>query len=94
MVKIVEKQKFPMGELLITSSATSSLAGKELIASLARHLCGDWGDVDEDTRNRNEMALRNNERLFSQFRTRQGITFQIITTRGRSATAIMLPEDE
>jgi len=37
--------RFPMGRLLITSGASAALCSDDVLEALARHLCGDWGNV-------------------------------------------------
>ena len=60
---------------------------------LARHLAGDWGNVDEDDRKENEFSLEHGFRLLSSYATPRGTKFWIITEHDRSVTTILLPEE-
>lgn len=85
--------KFPIGQVVITRNALDTLDAEDVHRSLARHHLGDWGDVDEQDRQENEISLRDGFRLLSVYRDRNGIKFWIITEADRSATAVILPED-
>jgi hypothetical protein len=60
---------------------------------LHRHLCGDWGALDELDRRRNEAALKSGDRLFSSYPVAPGLTLWIITEGDRSVTTLMLPDE-
>ena len=61
--------------------------------ALARHVAGDWGEVDTHDRAANEHALVNGERLLSVYQTRAGTRFFIITEWDRQYTTVMLPQE-
>ena len=84
---------FPLGRLLATPGALAAVSGDEITEALDRHLRGDWGDVCEKDRQRNNAAVRTGERLLSAFHTQSGQKFWIITERDRSATTVLLPEE-
>ena len=88
-----EPMCFPLGEVVITRAALDSVPAPEVQAALARHAAGDWGDVSDDDRQENELALREGLRLFSVYRGQRGTKFWIITEADRSATTVLLPED-
>ena len=85
--------KFPPGTIVATPNALESVSSKEMDIALARHLQGDWGEVDEEDRHENEISLENGFRLLSVYRTSAGIKFWIITEADRSVTTVLLPED-
>lgn len=58
-----------------------------------RHQSGDWGDVCEEDKQANEMALANSSRLLSAYHTRTGVKLWVITEWDRSATTVLLPEE-
>jgi hypothetical protein len=66
----------------------TSMAG----ALLARHLRGDWGDLDDHDRAVNAAALRDGARLLSAYKTPRGEVW-IITEADRSATTLLLPDE-
>lgn len=84
---------FPLGRILATPGAVEAVPQAELLAAIARHASGDWGDVDEDDRNANDAALRDGARLLSAYRTEAGVKFWIITEADRSTTTVLLPEE-
>ena len=84
---------FPPGQIVITRNALNSLEQTDVYASLARHLRGDWGDVDEEDRQTNDQALTHGARLLSVYHAANGTKFWIITEADRSVTTILLPDD-
>ena len=69
------------------------LSRMDLAQAFARHLAGDWGEVDAEDWERNEQALAHNERLLSRYTTNDGIVHWVITEADRSATTVLLPEE-
>lgn len=61
---------------------------------LARHLGGDWGDLSNDDRRRNNAALKSGkDRLFSAYQVSPELKLWIITEGDRSATTLLLPSE-
>ena len=85
--------KFLLGRLVATPNALAHIPNDEIISSLSRHVRGDWGDLGDEDKNTNECALLHGGRLFSAYRSTQGIRFWIITEWDRSVTTVLLPED-
>lgn len=85
--------KFPLGRLVATPNAISSLSQDDTLNALNRHRVGDWGDVCEEDRQANERALIEGARLLSVYHGVSGVKFWIITEADRSATTVLLPED-
>jgi len=66
--------------------------------SLNRHVKGDWGDVDEEDKQTNDQALKQDTRLLSAYNDdrfpKYGVaTIWIITEADRSATTILFPDE-
>jgi hypothetical protein len=66
--------------------------------SLNRHVKGDWGDVDEEDKQTNDNALKQDTRLLSAYNDdrfpKNGVaTIWIITEADRSATTILFPDE-
>ncbi|MDP2728885.1 MAG: hypothetical protein Q8O55_00155 [Dehalococcoidales bacterium] len=71
--------------------------------SLSRHVKGDWGDVDDEDKQTNDQALKQDTRLLSAYSPREGgdgrfpkhgvATIWIITEADRSATTILFPDE-
>ncbi len=66
--------------------------------SLNRHVKGDWGDVDDEDKQTNDLALKEGTRLLSAYNDdcfpQHGVaTIWIITEADRSATTILFPDE-
>ena len=93
MTLIIAQGKFWAGRIVITPGAQSKVSEDDALECLARHVAGDWGDLDENDRKENDLALEYGFRLFSRYVTPGGTTFWIITEHDRSVTTILLPEE-
>ncbi len=84
-----------MGRVVATPAALELLGrcGKAPGEYLARHLAGDWGDLDRHDRRENERALGTGARLFSAYAVSPLNTLWIITEADRSSTCLLLPEE-
>lgn len=86
---------FPLGQTLATPGALGALgqAGESPLGYLARHVRGDWGDVDTQDWQANDDALRDGDRLFSAYTLSTQERMWIITEADRSSTTLLLPEE-
>jgi hypothetical protein len=95
------QQKFRLGTLVITPGANEALekAQQSPFEFLARHVTGDWGILDENDKQQNEMAISSEgnfekqDRVFSAYTTKLGQKLWIITEADRSSTCILLPDE-
>ena len=92
--------KFNPGHLLATPAALEAIetAGQRPADFLNRHLLGEWGDVPEEDRRRNDEATRDGSRLLSAYITSRGERLWVITEAAddegrRSSTTVLLPEE-
>jgi hypothetical protein len=60
---------------------------------LARHVTGDWGDLNADDCRENEQSIHDGCRLLSAYLLSDGTKIWIITEADRSSTTILLPEE-
>lgn len=76
-----ETKKFSIGRLVATPGALEALqnAGQTAGEFLARHVTGDWGDLDEEDRQANDAALINGSRILSAYVTKKGERLWVIT---------------
>ncbi len=93
--EIARHEKFSLGRIVATPGALEALqrAGQSPWDFLARHTRGDWGEVCEEDRQENELALRQGFRLLSVYTTQAGEKLWLITEADRSATTVLLPAD-
>jgi hypothetical protein len=84
---------FPLGQVVVTANALSTLHPDDVLRALARHAGGDWGDADDADRRENELSLKEGYRLLSSYRGADGTRFWVITEADRSVTTVLLPQD-
>ena len=96
----LKQARFPLGQVVATPGALEALdkCGQSPSEFLDRHILGDWGDVSEDDKQANEVALVDGSRMLSAYTTGQGVRIWIITEAAddsgqRPATTILLPEE-
>lgn len=82
---------FPLGRLAVTPGALEYHAA-DLLACLARHAQGDWGDLCDAGKAANDRALVEGTRLLSAYNTPRGRLW-IITEADRSVTTALLPDE-
>lgn len=87
------KPKFSLGRQVMTANARRQLDPLSVMASIARHQRGDWGDCCSEDQKTNNQALNKGGRLFSVYHDTNGTKFWIITEADRSVTTVLLPED-
>jgi hypothetical protein len=89
---------FPLGNVLVTSSAEKCLheTGMSAQTLLRRHVSGDWGTIDAHDWAVNERARTalppNRARLLSKYPVGKGAIY-IITEAGRHETTLFLPRE-
>ena len=87
------RPKFSLGHIVATPGALDLLTTNDIEEALRRHASGDWGEVDDEDRNENELSLAQGLRLFSVYRTGNDEKFWVITEADRSATTVLLPDE-
>ncbi len=96
MVGIVGS-KFPGGQLVVTPGILERMEDDDQFRiavnkSLDRHYNGDWGDMSEDDKKENDLAVKEgNLRIFSAYELNPKIW--IITEADRSVTTVLFPEE-
>ena len=88
-----EQAKFPYGRLVRTPQVCEVVPLGETVEALNRHLTGDWGELDEESRAANDVSLREGFGLLSTYRTKAGVEFWVISEADRSVTTVLLPSD-
>jgi len=85
--------KFRLGKIVSTPNALDRLTQEDILVGIQRHQAGDWGDVSEHDRTKNELSLKQGLRLWSVYHAANGVKFWLITEADRSATSVLVPED-
>ncbi len=85
--------KFRLGKIVSTPNALDRLTEGDILRAIGRHQAGDWGDVGDNDRARNERALVEGARLWSVYHAGSGVKFWLITEADRRVTTVLLPED-
>lgn len=87
--------RFEPGRIVATPGATEAFreAGELEFTYLARHILGDWGELDRHDRRENERALKTGARLLSAYTLRTGVRVWIISEADRSSTCLLLPSE-
>lgn len=85
--------RFSLGKIVVTRGALSALYADEILASLMRHVQGDWGDLCREDRLANERALKDESRIVSAYHSLEKRKFYIITEWDRSLTTVLLASE-
>ena len=91
--------KFEMGRLYITVGIQMYRKDNELKwietleTCIERHLSGDWGDLCEEDKHYNDLAVIDGGRILSAYKTELFGKIYIITEASREYTTILLPEE-
>ena len=85
---------FKLGAVVVTPRAHEAFSGEYLASCVGRHALGDWGDLIEEQRGSNDLALEEGGPLVSFYRhPEDGRGLFVVTTADRSTTAILLPKE-
>jgi hypothetical protein len=85
-----------LGQVVATPGALETLAcaGVDALTLLARHVTGDWGELDKEDRAANDRAWESGEdRILSAYNLPGDWRIWIITEWDRSVTTLLLPEE-
>lgn len=93
--KIIIESKFNFGNVVATTPLFEycKARGFALFPYMVRHASYDWGDVCKEDWESNDEALKNGQRLLSEYKLPDGKRIWIITEWDRSATTLLFPED-
>jgi hypothetical protein len=87
---------FDLGDVVTTPGAAEVIQhrGLNLRLLLLRHVTGDWGDLDDEDKARNDQAVRHGTRILSAYGAEgEPDTLWIITEADRSSTTFLLPRE-
>jgi hypothetical protein len=83
----------PLGQIVTTSNAASTITERDILIGLKRHRHLDWGDVCLQDQQSNDEAVKSGERILSVYHSEKGEKFWIITEWDRSVTTVLMPSD-
>lgn len=85
--------RFRLGQVVATRGVLAEVPQEDQLASLLRHVLGDWGDVCREDALANERAVRDGERILSKYKTDSGVAYYLITEHDRSLTTLLLVDE-
>ena len=87
--------EFGLGKFFLTSRAIDALteAGQPLEDLLKRHESGDWGEIPEEDKRKNDEALAHDNPVLSTYTLKTGVSIVVETNWNRKLTTICLPEE-
>jgi hypothetical protein len=91
--RVQEMASFSLGQVVASQGAIRHLTESELSAILRRHAAGDWGDVPEEQRTRNNLSLQNGRPVFSVYSLGPGKII-LVQTDGERASSFVQIKDE
>jgi hypothetical protein len=91
---------FPGGALLMTPAVRDRVAddaqfAEFFLSCLRRHFSGDWGDLEPEDKNENDLSVKAGFRILSAYVIpgSQEDKIWVITEADRSATTVLFPEE-
>lgn len=90
-----QKPLFSLGQIVATPGAIEALEANKTngFEYLRRHVGGDWGDLDREDKEENELSLKEGFRILSAYKLPDGQKIWIITEADRSVTTLLLPDE-
>ncbi len=87
--------RFPLGSLFLTPGASEALedAGQSAQEFINRHARLEQGELCDEDHRENLFSVSRPLRIFSAFKTANGVKVWLITEADRSATTILLPSE-
>lgn len=85
---------FGLGQVVATPGALATFeeCGIDPLELLARHITGDWGELDASDRRENDRAVNRRLRILSAYGEGERKLW-VITEADRSSTCILRPEE-
>ena len=93
MVAFDSGLKLSLGEVVITPGAALKLPAEDITAAVQKHARGDWGELDFENSQLNDLRLLEGGPIASIYIASNGIKFYVLTESDRSVTTLLLPEE-
>jgi hypothetical protein len=86
---------FDLGQVVATPGAIAALqeAQQDPAGLLLRHVTGDWGSLDDEDVEENNLSVEKGFRILSSYELETGVKVWVITEGDRSATTFLLPSE-
>ena len=89
--------RFKVGQVFMTRGIDNAVDNNsnykiEILDSLIRYIHCDWGDLCDEDKEANELAIQNNDRILATYTTSCGKIY-IITESNRSYTTVMFANE-
>ena len=90
-----QRLAFPIGALIFSRAVDRLVRAGRLdpIPYFRRHTRGDWGEIDEATRQANDVALDQDNLMISQYRITPELVLIVKTSEDHQTTVVQLPEE-
>jgi len=85
--------KFELGDVCVTRGITENFTQAFVILCITRHTLGDWGDLDEEDKESNNLALIGEERILSAYKSTEGKKLYVSTEWDRKLTTVLMPDE-
>src|ERR1700753_2209552 len=96
MSRVVQSTaRFPLGQVFLTPGAIEALneAGQMPHEFLSRHALLEQGELSAEDHKENLFSVDKHLRIFSAYKTAQGVKLWVITEADRAATTILRPDE-
>ena len=90
------RRTFALGQIVMTPGAAAAFAatGERPFPLLSRHQQSDWGEVSPEDATENDFSVTHSFRVLSVYALHDGTRIWILTEADRSATTILLPDED
>ena len=91
--EVLPLAKFRLGKIVTTPTALEKLTQDDILIGIRRHQAGDWGEIADSARAKNELGLEERRRLVSVYQSAKGVRFHLVTEADRSVTTVLLAQE-
>lgn len=86
---------FPLGKVCATPGLIDAQRdnAQSPVSFIARHVNGDWSEMDAHDQKANTESVTNGTRIFSSYSMKDGNKLFVITEADRSVTTLLLPSE-
>lgn len=93
MVAFDSGLKLFLGDVVVMPGAMVKLPPEDVTVALQKHTRGDWGELDIEDSQLNDLRLQEGGPIASIYIASNGVKFYVLTESDRSITTVLLPEE-